>query len=175
MKVYNMSDIYIFKVYEKKYENEYYDNYYDAYVTNTFFKLKEFCLGIIKEENKIFDIINNKEIEILNVNMEDNQEFILIDEYLKLNKFIVEGSKDIDMSLKVISKVFKIINEDLVIQERENFDKLYYFEYPHLEKGYCSNKREMLYGTDKEYYDEYKEYRKERLRMPKGVRNKIIM
>ena len=93
---YNSLDIYIFKLYEKKYDNEYYDESIDLYVTDTYFKLKGFCLGIIKDQDKIFDIINRKEISLLNVNAKNNEEFALMDEYVKFN-----SSVSIRISLKI--------------------------------------------------------------------------
>ena len=170
---YNSLDIYIFKLYEKKYDNEYYDESIDLYVTDTYFKLKGFCLGIIKDQDKIFDIINRKEISLLNVNAKNNEEFALMDEYVKFNSFLVDDKKSEDMSILVISEIWKSVKKGLIISERNNFDKLYYFQYPHLEKGYYPLNHSLMYGNDyEEYVDEYKEYRKRRLLLSKN--NKSI-
>ena len=62
--VYNLDDLYIFELYEKVYDDEYYDENIDYYVKNTFFKLKDYVLCYIDDNNNMVDATKN-EIKLL--------------------------------------------------------------------------------------------------------------
>ena len=174
--VYNLDNLYIFELYEKIYDDEYYDENIEYYVKNTFFKLKDYVLCYMDDNNNIVDAIKNEEIKIFSNILKDNDDFILCDIYRKLNYYVVDGSKDIDVSLKVLIDLWNIVKPNLRIENIDSLKKLYYIPIPIVDKGYYPRKDAMIYYSDKEeFFDEYKEYKKLRLLMPKSSSNNNIV
>ena len=122
--VYNLDDLYIFELYEKVYDDEYYDENIDYYVKNTFFKLKDYVLCYLDDNKNIVDAIKNEEVKLFSNDLKDNDDFILCDIYRKLNYYVVDGSKDIDVSRKVLIDLWNIVRDNLHI---ENINCLFLF------------------------------------------------
>ena len=174
--VYNLDDLYIFELYEKVYDDEYYDENIDYYVKNTFFKLKDYVLCYLDDNKNIVDAIKNEEVKLFSNDLKDNDDFILCDIYRKLNYYVVDGSKDIDVSRKVLIDLWNIVRDNLHIENINCLNELYYISAPIVDKGYYPSKDVMIYYSDKEeYFDEYKEYKKLRLLMSKGSSNNNIV
>ena len=173
---YNLDDLYIFELYEKAYDDEYYDENIDYYVRNTFFTLKDYCVCYKNEDDKIVDAITNKEVKVFFNDLKDKDNFIFCEVYRKLNYYVVGGSKDIDISRKVLIELWDIVRDNLHIENINCLNELYYIPVPIVEKGYYPSKDAMIYYSDKEeYFDEYKEYKKLRLLMPKNSGNNNIV
>ena len=175
--VYNLDDLYIFELYEKMYDDEYYDENIDYYVKDTFCKLKDYVLCYIDDNNNMVDATKNEKVKVFSNILKDNDDFIFCDIYRKLNYYVVDGSKDIDVSLKVLIDLWNIVKPNLRIENIDSLKKLYYISIPIVDKGYYPRKDAMIYYSDKEeFFDEYKEYKKLRLLMPKiSGNNNIVM
>ena len=174
--VYNLDDLYIFELYEKVYDDEYYDENIDYYVRNIFFTLKDYSLCYKDEDEKLVDAITNKELKLFSGNLKDKDNFIFCEVYRKLNYYVVDGSKDIDISRKVLIDLWNIVKENLHNENSDILNQLFYIAVPIMDKGYYPVNDAMIYYSDKEdYFDEYKEYKKLRLLMPRGNNNNIIM
>ena len=174
--VYNLSDIYIFELYETKYDDEYYDDSIELYIKNVYFSLKRYCIGYMNEQEKIIDVVTNQELNIFSTNISNNQEFIFYDIYRKLNYYVVGGAKGIDISRKVLLDLWNIINKDLCLENKYKFNNLLSISIPNTNKGYYPLKSTMYYGNDFDnYYDEYEEYKKIRLQLPRGNNKNILM
>lgn len=173
---YNLDDLYIFELYEKAYDDEYYDENIDYYVRNTFFTLKDYCVCYKNEDDKIVDAITNKEVKVFFNDLKDKDNFIFCEVYRKLNYYVVGGSKDIDISRKVLIELWNTIRDNLYIENKDCLNQLLYIPIPIVDKGYYPSKDAMIYYSDKEeYFDEYKEYKKLRLLMPKNSGNNNIV
>ena len=173
---YNLDDLYIFELYEKAYDDEYYDENIDYYVRNTFFTLKDYCVCYKNEDDKIVDAIKNKEVKVFFNDLKDKDNFIFCEVYRKLNYYVVGGSKDIDVSRKVLIDLWDIVRNNLHIENINCLNELYYITKKKKKKGYYPSKDAMIYYSDKEeYFDEYKEYKKLRLLMPKNSGNNNIV
>ncbi len=169
--VYNLDDLYIFELYEKAYDDEYYDENIDYYVKNTFFILKDYCVCYKDEDEKLVDAITNKELKLFSGNLKDKDNFIFCEVYRKLNYYVVDGSKDIDISRKVLIDLWNIVKENSNL-----INQLFYVAVPIIDKGYYPSKDAMIYYSDKDdYFDEYEEYKKLRLLMPRGSNNNNII
>ena len=174
--VYNLDDLYIFELYEKVYDDEYYDDETGYYVRNIFFTLKDYSLCYKNEDEKLVDAITNKELKLFSGNLKDKDNFIFCEVYRKLNYYVVDGSKDIDISRKVLIDLWNIVRDNLHIENINCLNELYYIPVPIVEKGYYPSKDAMIYYSDKEeFFDEYKEYKKLRLLMPKNSGNNNIV
>ena len=80
------------------------------------------------------------------------------------------------MSRKVLIDLWNIVRDNLHIENINCLNELYYIPVPIVEKGYYPSKDAMIYYSDKEeYFDEYKEYKKLRLLMPKNSGNNNIV
>ena len=174
--VYNLDDLYIFELYEKVYDDEYYDENIDYYVRNTFFKLKDYCLCYKDEDERLVDAIKNEKVKIFSNILKDNDNFIFCEVYRKLNYYVVDGSKDIDVSRKVLIDLWNIVRDNLHIENSDYLNQMFYMPVPIVDKGYYPSKDAMIYYSDKEdFFDEYEEYKKLKLLMPKDVNNKNIL
>ncbi len=174
--IYNLDDLYIFELYEKAYDDEYYDDATGYYVRNIFFTLKDYSLCYKDEDEKLVDAITNKELKLFSGNLKDKDNFIFCEVYRKLNYYVVDGSKDIDISRKVLIDLWNIVKENLHNENSDILNQLFYIAVPIMDKGYYPVNDAMIYYSDKEdYFDEYKEYKKLRLLMPRGNNNNIIM
>ena len=174
--VYNLSDLYIFELYEKAYDDEYYDEDINYYVKNTFFKLKDYCLCYIDDNKNIVDAITNEKVKMFSNDLKDKDNFIFCEVYRKLNYYVVDGSKDIDVSRKVLVDLWNIVSDNLNTENKNCLNDLYYVSVPIIDKGYYPSKDAMIYYSDKDdYFDEYEEYKKLKLLMPKEVNNKNIL
>ena len=174
--VYNLDDLYIFELYEKAYDDEYYDGSIDYYVKNTFFTLKGYCVCYIDDNKNVIDTITNKELKIFSNDLNDKEQFIFCDIYRKINYYVVDGSKNIDVSRHVLLELWNIVRDNLQVENRNKYNQLFYMSVPIIDKGYYPKKDAMIYYSEiEDYYDEYNEYRKELVLMPKGVNNKNII
>ena len=174
--VYNVADLYIFELYEKAYDDEYYDENIDYYVKNAFFTLKDYSLCYKDEDERLVDAITNKELKLFSGNLKDKDNFIFCEVYRKLNYYVVGGSKDIDVSRKVLIDLWDIVRNNLYIENSNLINQLFYVAVPIIDKGYYPSKDAMIYYSDKDdYFDEYKEYKKLRLLMPKSSGNNNIV
>ena len=174
--VFNLDDLYIFELYEKAYDDEYYDGSIDYYIKNTFFTLKDYVLCYIDNNKNVVDTITNKELKIFSNDLKDKEEFISCDIYRKINYYVVDGSKDIDVSRKVLLELWNIVRDNLQIENRDKFKELFYIPVPIVDKGYYPRKDAMIYYSEVEdYFEEYEEYKKELILMPKCVNNKNII
>ena len=173
---YNLADLYIFELYEKAYDDEYYDEDINYYVKNTFFKLKDYVLCYIDDNKNVVDAITKEKVVTFSNDLDDKDNFVFCDIYRKLNYYVVDGSKDIDVSRKVLIDLWNIVRDNLHIENINCLNELYYIPVPIVEKGYYPSKDAMIYYSDKEeYFDEYKEYKKLRLLMPKNSGNNNIV
>ena len=174
--VYNLADLYIFELYEKAYDDEYYDENIDYYVKNTFFKLKDYCVCYKNEDDKLVDAITNKEVKVFSNDLKDKDNFIFCEVYRKLNYYVVGGAKDIDVSRKVLIDLWDIVRNNLYIENSDILNQLFYVAVPIIEKGYYPSKDAMIYHSDKDdCFDEYEEYKKLKLLMPRGNNNNNII
>ena len=174
--VYNLDDLYIFELYEKVYDDEYYDDETGYYVRNIFFTLKDYSLCYKNEDEKLVDAITNKEVKLFSGDLKDKDIFIFCEVYRKLNYYVVDGSKDIDISRKVLIDLWNIVKENLHNENSDILNQLFYLPIPIMDKGYYPVNDAMIYYSDKEdYFDEYKEYKKLRLLMPRGNNNNNII
>ena len=174
--VYNLDDLYIFELYEKAYDDEYYDENIDYYVKNTFFTLKDYCVCYKNEDDKLVDAITNKEVKVFSNDLKDKDNFIFCEVYRKLNYYVVGGAKDIDVSRKVLIDLWDIVRNNLYIENSDILNQLFYVAVPIIEKGYYPSKDAMIYYSEmKDYYNEYGEYKKLRLLIPRGNNNNNII
>ena len=177
--VYNLSDIYIFELCEKKYDDEYYEDSLGLYVKNIYFTLKGYCIGYIDNNDKdikIINALNNQELKFLNINTGDNQEFIFYSVYRRLDYYVKSGAKGIEVSKDVLLTLWDIIEKDICLENKNTFNKLLTVAIPNTDLGYYPKKNTMYYGNDYEdYYDEYEEYKKVKLQIPKGNNINILM
>lgn len=174
--VYNLDDLYIFELYEKAYDDEYYDEDINYYVKNTFFKLKDYVLCYIDDNKNVVDAITKEKVVTFSNDLDDKDNFVFCYIYRRLNYYVVNGSKDIDVSWKVLIDLWDIVKPNLHIENIDNFKKLYYISIPIVDKGYYPSKDAMIYHSDMtDYVDEYKEYKKLRLLMPRGNNNTNII
>ena len=173
---YNLDDLYIFELYEKAYDDEYYDENIDYYAKNIFFTLKDYCLCYKDEDERLVDAIKNEKVKIFSNILKDNDNFIFCEVYRKLNYYVVDGSKDIDVSRKVLIDLWNIVRDNLHIENSDYLNQMFYMPVPIVDKGYYPSKDAMIYYSDKEdFFDEYEEYKKLKLLMPKDVNNKNIL
>lgn len=174
--VYNLDDLYIFELYEKAYDDEYYNENIDYYVKNTFFTLKDYCLCYIDDNKNVVDAITNKEVKVFSNDLKDKDNFIFCEVYRKLNYYVVGGAKDIDVSRKVLIDLWDIVRNNLYIENSNLLNQLFYESVLIMDKGYYPSKDAMIYYSDKdEYFDEYEEYKKIRLQLPRGNNKNILM
>ena len=176
---YNLSDIYIFEVCEKKYDDEYYEDSLGSYVKDVYFTLKGYCIGYIDkkdEDIKVINILNNKELKFLNINTANNQEFIFYSIYRRLDYYVKSNTKGMDVSRKVLLNLWDIIEKDLCLENINTFNRLLTVPIPNTDLGYYPKKPTLLYGNDDEdYYDEALEFKKIKSQIPKGNNINILM
>ena len=173
--VFNLDDLYIFEVYEKAYDDEYYDDSIDYYIKNTFFTLKDYCVCYIDDNKNVVDAITNKELKIFSNDLENKEEFIFSEIYRKINYYVVDGSNGIDVSRRVLLELWSIVKDNLQLENKGKYNQLLYMSVPIVDNGYYPKKDTMIYYSEMNYYDEYKEYRKELILTPNGVNNKNII
>lgn len=173
---YNLADLYIFELYKKVYDDEYYEEDINYYVKNTFFELKDYCVCYINDKKNVVNAITNDLVYMFSNVLKNDDIFIFGNIYRKLNYYVVDGSKDIDISKKVLIDLWNIVKNNLYIENINCLHELFYISVPIVDKGYYPIKDAMMYCSDnEEYYNEYEEYKKLRLLIRRGTNNTNII
>lgn len=171
MNEYNIEDIYIYDTHEVVLKNIYYQNESDSYIQNLYFIFKEFKFCVIKD-NEIIDIMTNEKIKSFTFNLSQREVFTLKINPIPLNYYIMEISNDFKLSKPILKQMSKLIFSNL---EKEIGNLKYLLR---AYSTYCDPKDITIkyYYNDNycEYYDEYKEYKKQRV-LTALYRNKNIL
>lgn len=170
MNEYNIEDIYIYDTHEVTFKDIYYQNESDSYIQNLYFIFKEFKFCVIKD-NEIIDVMTNEKIKNFTFDLKQNEIFTLKINPIPLKYYIKETSNDFKLSkliLKQISKIiFSVLEEEIGnLKHQLRAYGTYYDPKDITIKDYYND-------NYCEYYDEYKEYRKQRV-LTALYRNKNI-